>query len=381
MDRVENKINNLKIIKYITALFSIVYVLIWVMQFINKQFYSVLNSTIGILAAFLDDFFDISIQLKDLKVNMGELYIVLIASCFAVFAITSLKTLGADENVQKIKKQNVQNNKKNTTNNSKPIKKVKDVQIAIPIKSTLPKEDQEAQEISGKFKDFIERERHKQELLNNLKKVDKLQEENKQKEIESERQKIQKKSIEKDRKIELRFKQEVPRIPTISIFHGLIEFDLRTFEENELIEKNINLLKKQYSKMLADKLQERFQDVYFRSTDKIFITCGDFNLFDEIIDSISKLMLIFRTIDDVNRIDTRLLVSFYADRDDVEIKNIMLNLFKINELKLYNQIILSRAMSYKYSKNIKKKYEVLYFEHKKEEQIGFEIFRLNKKIV
>lgn len=131
-------------------------------------------------------------------------------------------------------------------------------------------------------------------------------------------------------------------------FFGLFEMK---FEYLNVMGKSLDdleKLKKEYSKMLIGKLKEKYPDVQFVVSNKIFIISNEFTTFDAILYDIIKIFAIFQKLNNEKFIGSSFLLSFECGDTKSNPKSIYRFLSKINDLSYYNQVIILEKFSKKY---------------------------------
>ena len=131
-------------------------------------------------------------------------------------------------------------------------------------------------------------------------------------------------------------------------FFGLLELNLKYEIEDNKTKDELEKLKKEYLKMLTDKLSKKYSNVRFKLTDKVFFVSDEFLIFDPFLIDISKLYKIFVDLDNQKGIRTELLLSFSAGSEKNNEQYIEVILKKINQLKYVNKVIASNEIYEKY---------------------------------
>lgn len=148
-------------------------------------------------------------------------------------------------------------------------------------------------------------------------------------------------------------KEEIPKesklpIEKINHFYSLFELKLEYYNPINKSLDDLEKLKKEYSKILVEKLKVKYPKVKFSVSDKIFIYCEDFSLINEFCDDITKLYKIFYEIDYDKLIKTDLLLSFWTDFKKVDMKTALKIMNGINKLNYWNKIVVNDKFAKRY---------------------------------
>ncbi len=135
----------------------------------------------------------------------------------------------------------------------------------------------------------------------------------------------------------------------INFFCALLEFKLRYIEGNLKTDDDIEKLKKEYSRIIKRKLNEKYSShLRFVVTDRVFLICNDFSLLNSIVVDILKLYKVICNIDNQKSIKTDYLLSFYASMERTNIKENLKILYKINEFKNLNRVVVNHDIFLRY---------------------------------
>ena len=131
-------------------------------------------------------------------------------------------------------------------------------------------------------------------------------------------------------------------------FFGLLELNLEYVGAIYKPESEMLKLRNEYLKMLVNKLSEKYSNVKFKVTDKVFMVSDEFLIFDPFLLDISKLHKIFVELDNQKSIKTELLLSFSCGNEKNNTAVIEKILEKVNNLKYSNKVIAINEFYKKY---------------------------------
>ncbi len=135
----------------------------------------------------------------------------------------------------------------------------------------------------------------------------------------------------------------------LDCFCALFEFILKPVDENQKNYNDIKKLKNEYSKIIKRKLSEKYSsNLKFAIADRVFLVCNDFSLLNSIVVDILRLYKVISNIDNQKLIKTDYLFSFYASLDRKNIKENLKILYKINEYKNINRVIVNHDIYMQY---------------------------------
>ncbi|MBQ8634680.1 hypothetical protein IJ425_00820 [bacterium] len=156
-------------------------------------------------------------------------------------------------------------------------------------------------------------------------------------------------------------KKIVKKLPieNINHFYALFELKLEYYNPTEKDPQDLAKLKKEFSRMIVEKLQNKYPTVKFSVSDKIFIYSNNFSLFNPISEDLAKLYKIFYDIDYDKSIKTDLLLSFWCDIKKTDIKKALKIMSKINELNYWNKIVVADKFPEKYNLENDRIYEII----------------------
>lgn len=143
--------------------------------------------------------------------------------------------------------------------------------------------------------------------------------------------------------------------PTMPFF-GLFEMNFEYLNSLDRVGNDLEKLKKEYFKILVNKLKEKYPDIQFIATNKIFIISNDFSYFDELVSDIVKIFAIFQKLNEEKFIGTNFLLSFEIGVRNTNHKKIYRLLSKVNDLLHYNQILVLEKFAKKYKYILEKKF-------------------------
>jgi len=131
-------------------------------------------------------------------------------------------------------------------------------------------------------------------------------------------------------------------------FFGLFEMKFEYLNMMGKSLEDLEKLKKEYSKMLIAKLKEKYPDVQFVVSNKIFIISNEFTVFDRLLCDIIKIFAIFQKLNNDKFIGSSFLLSFDSGNEENNPKEAYRFLSKINNLSYYNQVIILEKFAKKY---------------------------------
>lgn len=173
---------------------------------------------------------------------------------------------------------------------------------------------------------------------------------------ENEAKVVEIKKQDKIAKKEYKIKDETYKL---THFFGVLELKLEYFSDYNKQKDKLETLKKEYLKMILNKLSSKYQDMEFELTDELFIISKDFLNFDPLLSDIAKLFKIFVQIDKEKSIQTTLLLSFSCGNENNNSDFIRKILKKVNQLKYINKIIVIDKFIDKYKATKSKNYDFI----------------------
>jgi len=133
-----------------------------------------------------------------------------------------------------------------------------------------------------------------------------------------------------------------------SYFFGLLELKFEFLNDINQPYEQLEKLKKEYTKLLVNKLKEKYSDVQFVISSKVFIVSKEFSLFDPILCDIIRFFGVFQEVNNEKYISSTLLLSFDSGDAASNPKYIYRFLSKINDLDHKNKVIVLEKFSKKY---------------------------------
>lgn len=188
------------------------------------------------------------------------------------------------------------------------------------------------------------------------------------------------KKLEKEKK-----QKEKQYIQNLSHFFGLCELQLEYSEKNKTKSSdNLKKLKKEYSKMIIQKVKDKFPHIYYAGNDKIYFIGNDYQVVDNLILDIIQYFKILQEISNKKMIKTDLILSIVGGNQHNNPKMIYKFLLKINELKYLNKVIVNDKFATRYNQNHNNRFETnsLGFSHIEmniNNLIETELYNLKKK--
>ncbi len=183
-------------------------------------------------------------------------------------------------------------------------------------------------------------------------KLTKLKVENQEKEIEKRAQKALTSYKQKENK-------RTAPIENINHFYGLFELKLEYYNPIEKPVEELEKLKKEYLRMIVEKLQTRYSTVKFSVSDKIFFYSDRFSIFNSLSDDFIKLYQIFYDLDYDKAIKTDLLFCFWSDYKKVDMKTALKVTHRINILNYWNKVVVADKFPLRYKLEQNKIYDIV----------------------
>ncbi len=137
----------------------------------------------------------------------------------------------------------------------------------------------------------------------------------------------------------------------ISSFYGLLTFELKYINDEIIDEQTQKTLKYNYTKIIVEKLKEKYGSVNYAVSDKVFFICNNVSLFNLFVRDIVKLNKIISKISENQKIKTALKVSFWSS-PKANPKEACSILLRINNLNYLNKIIVSKYIQLKFDKQL-----------------------------
>lgn len=165
------------------------------------------------------------------------------------------------------------------------------------------------------------------------------------------------KTIKKDMELK---KEQVKNKKTViqsqTPFFGLFEMNFEYLNSFNRLNNDLEKLKKEYFKILVNKLKEKYPNIQFIATNKIFIVSSEFEFFDNLLSDIVKIFAIFQKLNNEKFIGTSFLLSFEMGMQNTNHKKMYRLLSKVNDLSYYNQVIVLEKFAKKYKYILEKKF-------------------------
>ena len=188
--------------------------------------------------------------------------------------------------------------------------------------------------------------------MNLEKKLSKCKIELEEKEIERRAQKALTSQKQKENK-------RTAPIENINHFYGLFELKLEYYNPMEKSIEDLEKLKKEYLRMIVEKLQARYSTVKFSVSDKIFFYSDRFSIFNSLSDDFIKLYRIFYDLDYDKAIKTDLLLCFWTDYKKVDVKTGLKITQRINVLNYWNKVVVADKFPLRYKLEQNKMYDIV----------------------
>ena len=187
-------------------------------------------------------------------------------------------------------------------------------------------------------------------MYNHLDKIQKIKEDEKLKK-EAEKKLNEKKQKQKQK--------EQVKIKKINTYYGLFELKLEYISGLDKSQDDLMKLKCEYSKMVAKKIKEKYPQISFAFSDKIFLTTNDFSTFPFVVKDLIRLYKVLFDIDKKRYIQTGLLLCFWTTCKMINPKSALKILLKINGLKLLNKVIISKEIYSRYLEENNKDFDFI----------------------
>ena len=167
-------------------------------------------------------------------------------------------------------------------------------------------------------------------------------------------------------------------------FFGLLELNLEYVDDFNKSNEDLIKLKNEYLKMLVNKLRDKYSNVKFELTDKVYMISDDFLIFDPFLLDISKLHKIFVELDNQKAIKTGLILSFCCGNENNNVQFVEKVLQKVNNLKYINKVIVINEFQAKYKAMKARQFDffslgLLRIEVDKHKEVDVDLYYLKKK--
>lgn len=179
--------------------------------------------------------------------------------------------------------------------------------------------------------------------------------------------------------------KEKQYVQNLTHFFGLCELKLEYSEKDTLKSiDDLKKLKKEYSKMIIQKMKAKFPYINYAGTDKIYFIGNDYEVVDNLIIDFVQYFKIFQEIDNNKMIKTDLILSIVGGNQHNNPKVLYKYLLKINELQYINKIIVNDKFATRYCEMSNNKFEAssLGFSHIEmsiNNLVETELYNLKKK--
>ena len=164
------------------------------------------------------------------------------------------------------------------------------------------------------------------------------------------------KEIRKDIEEKSKIAQNLERkIASIDRFCGLIEFRLSKQDDFFKDAKEMTELKKEFSKLAAKKLKEKYPSLKMSVGDRIFFICNNFSQFNGLVNDVAKIFKLLSKLTYEKDITLELIFSNYANIYHEDNSKVLEILSNINKLSFFNKIVVTDMVKkrYEYSKEIR----------------------------
>lgn len=156
--------------------------------------------------------------------------------------------------------------------------------------------------------------------------------------------KVENEEIERalNRMLEKRKKEKQIKIRAqrrCAVYFALLEFEFINLGMNENFSSKVSKLKKEYAKMLVNKIIDKYPTIKFLKSDKILIKSADFSQLFSLVCDCEYIFKFFNELNKKKAIETNLLFSFYCDYENKSFPYVLRILKKINLLNNKNKIM------------------------------------------
>lgn len=137
----------------------------------------------------------------------------------------------------------------------------------------------------------------------------------------------------------------------IDAFYGLLTFELKYTNDNVMDNETKKALKHSYTKIIVEKLKEKYDSIEYAISDKVFFSCNNVSLFNLLVRDIIQLNKVISEISMKKEIKTALKVCFWA-KPNINPKEACAILVRINKLNYLNKIIVSEYIQLKFNNQL-----------------------------
>lgn len=131
-------------------------------------------------------------------------------------------------------------------------------------------------------------------------------------------------------------------------FFGLFEMKFEYLNVMGKSIEDLEKLKKEYSKMLINKMKEKYPEVQYVVSNKVFMISNEFSIFDSFLTDIVRFFRVFQEINNEKCIGSSLILSFDCGDAKTNPKEVYRFLSKINDLCYLNKVIVMEKFVKKY---------------------------------
>ncbi len=137
----------------------------------------------------------------------------------------------------------------------------------------------------------------------------------------------------------------------ITAFYGLLTFELKYLNDDNMDSETQKAIKHSYTKIIVEKLKEKYGSVNYAVSDKVFFICNNVSLFNLFVRDIVKLNKIISITSEKQNIRTALKACFWS-APKANPKEACSLLLRINNLNYLNKIIVSKHIQLKFDKQL-----------------------------
>jgi hypothetical protein len=137
----------------------------------------------------------------------------------------------------------------------------------------------------------------------------------------------------------------------INAFYGLLTFELKYLDDKEIEEDVQKTIKHSYTKIIVEKLKEKYDSINYAVSDKVFFICNNVSLFNLFVRDIVQLNKVIAKISEKQMIKTALKLCFWAS-PKANPKKACATLLRINNLNYLNKVIVSKHIQKKFDRQL-----------------------------
>jgi len=190
------------------------------------------------------------------------------------------------------------------------------------------------------------------------------------------RNKLFEEKFKRDAEKYLKLKVEEENSKRYLNYFGVFEFIFEDFKQE-------GILKQEYYSVVKEKMKTKYRgrNLQFEIMGKLFFSCDNFNIIDNLVSDLVKLFGYFEDINNKKNIKTYLKISLWTKSGITKFKDAQKILSEMNDFNLNNQVIVNDEFREQYEKHNLKLFKfhpqglVKLIDNDKD----FEIYRMLKK--